>query len=427
MGLYIGIDLGTSGCRAIAIDDNREVVGECALVMPLPRSDKPGYSEQDADIWWQTLLQVLQGLLTNISTHAVRAICIDGTSSTLLLCDRLGQPLSAALMYNDSRSQDASERVRKHAPANTAVHGPGSSLAKLIHLLQRHSDASHALHQADWLMGKLSGHFGISDENNCLKLGFDPIDKGWPAWIDVLGIKRSLLPQVYPPGTATAVIDKGIAAMLGLPEKTRIVSGTTDSTAAFLATGANSSAEAVTSLGSTLVTKIIADAPIYSTEHGVYSHRIFGHWLTGGASNSGGAALLQCFSVDEMKDLTPLLDPEHDSGLDYYPLPLRGERFPVADPNLTPRMPDTIPDDRPSRAHIFQGLLEGISRIEVRAYRLLKQLGAPYPIRVISVGGGAENPAWNLIRQRYLGVPVIQAEHHEAAYGAALLALHGDR
>jgi sugar (pentulose or hexulose) kinase len=427
MGLFIGIDLGTSGCRAMAINDDREVIAEYAIRIPLPQADNPGCSEQDADIWWQSLLQVMQGLSANITANEVRAISIDGTSSTLLVCDQQGQPLSAALMYNDNRSQHEAELVRLHAPPDSAAQGPGSSLAKLLHLLQRHPDARHALHQSDWLMGQLSGRFGISDENNCLKLGFRPGDKDWPAWIDALGIKRAILPRVYPPGTAVAVIKKALASMLGIPDQTRIVTGTTDSTAAFLATGANTTGQAVTSLGSTLVTKIIAEVPIYSREYGIYSHRIFDHWLVGGASNSGGAALLQCFSTQEMEELTPLLDPEHDTGLDYYPLPRTGERFPHADPRLEPRMPAAIPANRSSRAIIFQGLLEGISKIEAQAYQLLSQLGAPYPDSVLSVGGGAVNPAWNQIRQRYLGVKVSQAIHHEAAYGAALLALHGNR
>ena len=126
-----------------------------------------------------------------------------------------------------------------------------------------------------------------------------------------------------------------------------------------------------------------------------------------------------------MHELEPLLDPDQDSGLDYYPLAAIGERFPYADPELVPRMPRSLPDDRSARAHIFQGLLEGISRIEASAYRLLHELGAPYPARVLSVGGGAANQAWTRIRQRYLGVPVSRAEHHQAAYGAALLAMHG--
>jgi len=425
MALYVGIDIGTSGCRATAINHSKEVIAESSVVIPEPVSKHAGWSEQDPDIWWNALIQVLQSLLLNIPGNDVCAISIDGTSSTLLVCDKNGRPLDNALMYNDTRSLDAAKTISLHAPANSIVHGPGSSLSKCLHLLNQHKEASYVLHQSDWLLGKLSGHFGISDENNCLKLGFTPDNSSWPSWLKAFNLFNARLPQVYPPGTAVASIDKAIAKQLSLPAKTRIVTGTTDSTAAFIATGASKPGEAVTSLGSTLVTKVIADMPIVSTKHGVYSHKVLGQWLCGGASNSGGAALLTFFSIEEMQALTPLLTPEQETGLDFYPLPSIGERFPIADPDYQPRLPVHVPTDMASRAIIFQGLLEGISRIEAQAYSLLQTLGAPYPEKVISVGGGSTNTAWNKIRQKYLGVPVVQADHSQASYGTALLAWQG--
>ncbi|HDO34643.1 MAG TPA: carbohydrate kinase, partial [Chromatiales bacterium] len=108
-------------------------------------------------------------------------------------------------------------------------------------------------------------------------------------------------------------------------------------------------------------------------------------------------------------------------GLGYYPLLAPGERFPIADPDLAPRLTPRPADD----ARFFQGLLEGIARIEARGYRLLAELGAPYPVSVRTVGGGARNAPWRRIRERLLGVPVPASEHEDAAYGAALLARRG--
>jgi sugar (pentulose or hexulose) kinase len=425
MALYVGIDFGTSGCRATAINQNKEVVADFSVQSPLPLMPHPSWSEQDAEIWWDKLVETLSGLLSRIEAKDVCAIAIDGTSSTLLVCDSLGDPLAPALMYNDTRCSNESELIAQFISPHSGAHGPGSSLAKTLYLQARYPDAHYALHQSDWLMGRLSAEFGMSDENNALKMGYSPANHAWPDWIEGLNIKAALLPKVYPPGTAVATIDPQLAKQFGLSNNTRLVTGTTDSTAAFIATGAQHIGEAVTSLGSTLVTKIIASIPIYSSQHGIYSHKLFNRWLTGGASNSGGAALLQFFTVGEMIELTPLLYPENDTGLDYYPLPATGERFPIADPTFKPRLPTSIPTDKPSRAVIFQGLLEGISKIESHAYQLLNELGAPYPDTVLSVGGGAVNQAWTQIRQRYLGVPVIRAKHHEASYGSALLARLG--
>jgi sugar (pentulose or hexulose) kinase len=199
------------------------------------------------------------------------------------------------------------------------------------------------------------------------------------------------------------------------------VTGTTDSTAAVLATGASAPGDAVTTLGSTLVLKLVSEHPITAPEYGVYSQRLGELWLVGGASNSGGAVCAHYLSPERMKELTPELDPDQVTGLDYYPLLQPGERFPVNDPDYPPRMMPRPPRD----AAFFQALLEGMSRIEKRGYRLLTELGAPAPRRVLSLGGGATNPAWRRIRERMLGIPVLVAEHQEAAYGAALLARKG--
>jgi sugar (pentulose or hexulose) kinase len=151
----------------------------------------------------------------------------------------------------------------------------------------------------------------------------------------------------------------------------------------------------------------------------VYSQPLGGVWLVGGGSNTGGAVLRHYFSDAQMRELTPQLRPERPTGLNYYPLLTPGERFPVSDPSMAPRI-----EPRPEEpAEFFQALLEGMARIEQTGYRRLAELGAPYPASVRSVGGGASNKAWARIRQRMLGVPLLVPRHQEAAYGAALLAL----
>jgi sugar (pentulose or hexulose) kinase len=204
-----------------------------------------------------------------------------------------------------------------------------------------------------------------------------------------------------------------------LPARCLLVAGTTDSIAAFIATGACETGEAVTSLGSTLVLKLISDKPVFSSRLGVYSHRLGDSWLAGGASNSGGKVLLQYFDPARMKQLTPMLEPETPTGLDYYPLAQAGERFPRNDPGLQPAL-EPRPDDE---VKFFQALLEGIAGIEAEGYRALSQLGAPAVSKVFTSGGGSTNPAWRKIRELKLGVPVEIAGHSEASYGAALLAM----
>jgi sugar (pentulose or hexulose) kinase len=418
---YLGIDIGTSGCRACLIDGAGQVLAEVATSLPPPRAVDGGF-EQDPAIWWSTMAGVLDRLAARRPLEAVAAIAVDGTSATLLVCDAAGEPLGPALLYHDARAIGPAREIAGFAPPESAAHGPTSSLAKLLwlHAVGRTAGAAHALHQADWLAGRLSGRQGTSDENNALKLGYDALNRRWPDWLDRPDIPRALLPEVVPAGRPIGSVDPEWVKRWGFGAATRIVSGTTDSTAGFIATGAGPG-EAVTSLGSTLVLKVCAGRPVYSPRHGVYSHRLGDHWLVGGASNSGGAVLRRYFTDADIQRLTARVQPGTSTGLDYYPLPAPGERFPEYNPQRPPRLEPRPADD----AVFFQGMLEGMAAIERRGYRLLEELGAPYPRRVHSVGGGAANAAWREIRERLLGVPVIVAEHQGAAYGAALLARSG--
>jgi len=308
--------------------------------------------------------------------------------------------------------------VAKVAPQTSAAHGPNASLAKLLKLQHLHQDAHHAMHQCDWISAILTGRCAVSDENNSLKMGYDSENRCWPDWLDRLPVRRDLLPVVVEPGTVLGIISPAVASDLGLPNTTEILAGTTDGVAAFLATGACEIGDAVTSLGSTLVIKLLSDKPIFAPQFGVYSHRLGDYWLVGGASNSGGATLLKYFSREQLDELTPKLSPDIPTGLSYYPLPDIGERFPVSDinkhPELTPRPKDDV--------RFFQAMIEGMADIEARAYSLLTELGAPTLKSIRTVGGGSRNKAWETIRQNKLNSVFKQTKHLQAAYGTALLA-----
>jgi 7-cyano-7-deazaguanine reductase len=417
--VYLGIDLGTTGCRVLAINAKGEMLAHAEA--PFPAANRKGDQvTQDPTRWWTALSGCLQELLTQIDPLAVRAMAVDGTSGTLLLADKTGAPLTPAILYNDQRAQEQAERIAGLAEQHCGAQGASSSLAKLLWLRDKGltRKAAHALHQADWIGGRLTGRFGHSDYNNCLKLGYDAQQGRWPAWFSTLGVEEGLLPQVHAPGEALGTLGKETAAAFGLHPETMVLAGTTDGVASFLAAGASQPGHAVTSLGSTLILKLLSDKPVFSPEHGVYSHRLGNLWLAGGASNSGGAALLQYFKVEQMREMTPLLEPDSPTGLDYYPLPEAGERFPIYDPQMLARL-EPLPG---SSVTFFQGMLEGIARIEAMGYDLLAKLGAPKLAEVRTTGGGAGNPAWTRIRARTLGVKITPARSSFAAHGTALLA-----
>ena len=418
--LFIGIDLGTSGCRAIAINSSGDIIAQSKFSYP----NQLQHQQQTPHDWWQATKSVLQEISSLVPQQHIQAIAVDGTSGTVLLCDDAGQPLSPALMYHDKRAETQADFLKQYAPKNSIVLNATSGLAKVLWLLEHHlpQDNFHIVHQADWITGQLSKIFNVSDINNVLKTGYDPVNKIWPLWLQDLfkerKINQSCLPKVVTPGTIISDINPHIANELGLPIDVEIIAGTTDSTAAVMASGLNEVGQAITSLGSTLVLKVISQFAINDLSHGIYSQPYNDLWLVGGASNSGGAVLRYYFNDEQMSIMAKQLKPNLSTNLNYYPLIQPGERFPINDDNLAPRITPTVEDD----VIFFQGLLEGISEIEYTGYKLLEKFGAPYPSSIQSSGGGAKNIAWQQIRENKLGIPVTVANHTEPAYGTALLA-----
>ncbi|MGG6293254.1 FGGY-family carbohydrate kinase [Leptolyngbya sp. AN02str] len=413
----LGIDFGTSGARAIAIDEAAQPQAQASVAL----------TEQTAEAWRIALYDLLAQLPLTIRQQ-VRAIAINGTSSTVLLCDPQGVPIREPLLYNDDRGAAVLGILEQLAPPQHPVLSATSSLAKLMWWIcqqaidspgvkQQESARPYFLHQADWLGFLLHGQLGVSDYHNALKLGYDVELLRYPDWMAHVP-PAFQLPQVVTPGQAIAPVTAAIATQFHLPPTCTVHAGTTDSIAAFLASGASQPGDAVTSLGSTLVIKLLSKTRVDDSRYGLYSHRLGDLWLVGGASNTGGAVLRQFFRDEELQRYSDRIDPHTSSPYQYYPLLKPGERFPINDPHLLPVLTPQ-PDDPVLFLH---GLLEGIARIEAQGYDLLQRLGASPVTRIYTAGGGAHNPTWTLLRSRMLPAPVLPAPHTEAAYGSALLA-----
>ena len=418
MSHSLGLDFGTTGARACVVNAGGAIVHE-------DRAHYPDAAMQTPLDWREALHTLLRRLPPSVSTQ-LQGIAIAATSGTVLLCDEELEPVSPALLYNDGRARKEAEQLKQLAPPDHSVCSATSGLAKFLWLTQRtdSANAAYFLHQADWLAALLTGAGGSSDYHNALKTGYDVERLCWPDWVRHLA-HAHLLPHVVAPGSAVAHVSPAIAQHFKLNPGCTVHAGTTDSIAAFIAAGVHEPGAAVTSLGTTLVLKLLSEKRVEAAQYGVYSHRYGSLWLAGGASNAGGGVLRQYFSDEQLAELSVQIDPDRDSPLDYYPLPRPGERFPINDPALAPRplRPGSgrVTDD----VQFLHGLLQGLSRIEAAGYAKLAELGATPLKSVASTGGGAKNQVWRKMRERLLGVPVTVAQHAEAAYGAALLAQRG--
>jgi sugar (pentulose or hexulose) kinase len=420
--LGLGVDLGTSGLRLALIDPGGAVLAERASAYPAAFEDAAG--------WRQGLIALCAGLPPDLRTR-VGAIAVDGTSGTLLLCGADGEPapepLGLALPYHRACPEQAAEAAALVGPAGagTPAATASGSLARALALLAA-ADVWSALqpsrpqpwllrHQADWLMGWLLGDWRWGEEGNNLRLGWD-LQAG--AWQGAIARQpwRAALPQICASGSRLGPLGSRAAEALGLPPHCQVVAGSTDASAAVLAADPQRG-DGVAVLGTTIALKQFSPQPILAA--GVSCQRLAGQWLVGGASNAGAGVLRRFFSDGQLAELSRQIDPRRPSGLALRPLPRPGERFPVDDPGLAP-----ILEPRPvSDALYLHALLEGLARIEREGWRRLEALGAPPIRRVLSLGGGARNPQWRAIRQRLLGVPVLNRPEASAARGMARLAL----
>ena len=260
--LSLGIDIGTSGVRTAVVD----VFG---TVVSTARAEHSARSGEDANAWWDAVKRVIQTQVAALESFGLDAariarLAVDGTSGSMVLVDAALHPVTPALMYNSSGFTAEAAMIERFAEPTSITRGTSSALARMLRLqsLDDRKQSAHLLHQADFIAAKIAGRSLGSDDNNALKLGWDPESRAWPDWFEAVGVRIDLLPDMHMVGEAIGSIDPTLADELGLSADLQIHAGTTDSIAAFLASGATDVGDAVTSLGTTLAIKLLSDTRV---------------------------------------------------------------------------------------------------------------------------------------------------------------------
>ena len=253
------------------------------------------------------------------------------------------------------------------------------------------------------------------EEGNNIKLGWDLIKESWPkSYLNTSWNK--CLPLIIKSGKVIGKINSTLAEKFKLNNKILIISGTTDSNAAFLAAGLDKD-EGLTVLGTSIVVKKYINNPI--KEKGVTIHRFDGNWICGGASNAGCGILSKFFSDLEIEELSKQINISQKTSLNLLPLNGRGERFPVNEPFLEP-----ILSPRPvSDALYLHALFEGLARIELKCWEKIYELTGSLPKKIVTIGGGSKNPQWRAIRKNIIKIPIVSSQK-TTSFGTALLAVN---
>lgn len=422
--VWIGVDLGTQGVRALVVTDSGKVAGTGSRPLTGHR-DGPRH-EQNPEDWWTAMAAACREALRDVPPEAVQGVAVDGTSGTILLTDDGGRPLTPALMYDDTRAAGYVQRVDEAGGEVWRKLGyqrmqPAWALPKLLWLLENHPRGGARLaHQADFVNRRLTGHPVAADLSNALKTGADLIAEAWPVDVfDALGVPADLLPSLERSGTPLGTVCAPAAEATGIPAGTPVIAGATDGCAAQLGTGRLTAGSWNSVLGTTLVLKGVTDDLVHDPFGVVYSHKApDGRWLPGGASSTGAGAIARGFPGRDLADLDRRAAAREPATALTYPLVPEGERFPFLAPDARGFRLGGTGDE----ADDFAAVLQGVGYLERLCFDHLDLLGAPTGGDLTLTGGAARSDYWCQLRADILGRPVVLPRQAEPALGAAVLA-----
>jgi len=431
--LFMGLDVGTQGVRGIISDENGEILASHSEnFKELNCSDFAGGYEQEPESWWNLVKNVMVSCRecleeASISPEEVLAISIDGTSGTILPIGKDNQALSPALMYNDMRAKDEAVRTHKEGAELERKIGltfnASFALPKILWMKEQrpklHERTAKYIHQADYIVGKLSGIYDVTDYSNALKTGYDLIEEQWPAFLQALDIGEELLPKVVAPGQKIGTLLPKIGQELGFSEKMIVTAGATDGYASALAAGAVKVGDWASIIGTTMVLKGVTKDLLLASNGSSYSHKLpSGAWMLGGAANIGGRCLNEAFNREQFKEMDKSAKELMPTGVISYPLTGTGERFPFVDAKAKAFF---VGDISNPKVH-YVALMEGVAYAERFAFEQMEEMGAQVGDVIYTAGGACKSKDWVKIRasvlKRELRIPKVV----DAAMGATLLA-----
>ncbi len=424
--LWLGVDVGTQGVRAVLVDAAGGVAGSGSHPLTSSRRDA-GRHEQDPEDWWTALCAATQQALQSHAGRAITAMSIDSTSGTILVERPDGSARGPGLMYDDARAMAEVATVQEVGHTLWSSLGyrmQGSwALPKMRWLIANDhvSAGDRIVHQGDHLSARLTGHGVATDTSSALKSGYDLVHLTWPDEVfTALSIDTGLLPDVVAPGTPIGTVSLAAADLTGIPAGTIIVAGMTDGCASQVAARALRPGAWSSALGTTLVIKGATDTLLLDPSGAVYCHRNpDGGWLPGGASSSGAGVVARELPGRDLDRLTLAVQALGTPIPGFvYPLVGAGERFPFVAAqaeSVAVAAPETD-------AHTLGGLMQAVALVERLAYDVLAALGADITGPVTFSGGASRNPYWNQMRCNVLGRPVLLPGSVDAAVGSAIVA-----
>ena len=434
--MLIGLDIGTSGARALAVSDSGDVIASAAQEYPL-LTPRPGWTEQNPEDWWEASRKVLAEVASAVKGK-VAGIGLTGQMHGAVFLDANDRVIRPALLWNDQRTSaqcnEITDRVGRERllaiagnPALTGFQAP-----KVLWLREAepasYARLTHLLLPKDFIRLRLAGEYATDASDASGTLLLDLRRRTWSEEIlNSLELPREWLPNVYegPDETGRLLVD--VAAELGLPAGIPIAAGGGDNAAAAVGCGVVEEGIASSSIGTSGV--LFAYTPQFTPDPSgrlhAFCHAVPGAYHLMGVTLSAGGSLNWWRQVlGEQHDYDALIElaasaPVGSEGLLFLPY-LSGERTPHLDPSARGAFFGLTARHRLN--HLTRAVMEGVTYSLADCLQLMIDLGVKLN-HIRAIGGGARSELWRQIQADVFGMPVRQTAVEEGpAYGAALLA-----
>jgi len=440
LAYLLGIDIGTSRAKGVAIDTDGHLLGLAAQDYPIVQP-QPDWAEQDPETWWQATCRVVQGALAQakIPGSEIAAIGLSGQMHGTVLLGTDGRPVRPAIIWPDQRSRAEVEEVRQSTGLLRLGQLTGNRLAvgfmaaSLLWLLSHEPEALAAADKAilpkDYVRLRLTGQVATDVSDASGTLLFDVANRRWSQELLIeWKLPHWLLPPVLESTAIAGEVLPSAASELGLRPGTPVVAGAADQACQAVGSGLLDPGWASCTIGTGGQLLIPLAAPIYDPQLRLHTfcHALPGRWYSMGATLAAGLSLRWfreqlCLSEASFAELAAEAArvPAGAEGLLFLPY-LVGERTPHFDPlargafvGLTLRQ---------GRGHAVRAIMEGVAFALRDSLEIMRELG-PGPAQVITAGGGGSSHPWQEILAGVFGLPVMSALGPErTAVGAALLA-----
>jgi xylulokinase len=441
--MYLGIDIGTGGSRALLVDERGAVRAGFTAPHEEMRMERPLWAEQRPENWWDAAVAAIRGVLAQagVAGSQIKGIGLSGQMHGLVLLDDADRVIRPALIWCDQRSQEQVDFVNAKLGREKVlvyIANPvltGFTLPKLLwvrdHEPQNFARVRKMLLPKDYVRFQLTGEYASEVSDASGTAVFDVVNRRWSfEMMDALGLDRSMLPKCYESSDVTGTITRKIAELTGLAAGTPVVGGGGDQAAAGVGNGIVEAGIVSCTLGTSGVVFAHMEKVAYDPAGRVHTfcHAVRDKWHVMGVTQGAGLSL-QWFRnrLAPGTDYDALMaeaaqSPAGAQGLFWLPY-LMGERTPHLD--ATARGGWIGLTNSHSRADLIRALVEGVSYSQRDCLDIIESLG----IDVNSVrasGGGAKSPFWRGLLANILGKRTVTLETQEgSAYGAALLALSG--